>query len=251
MKFTVLTLFPNVVQEYIHTSIVTNAINKNLVQVEVVDLRNFGKGKRRNVDDTVYGGGAGMVITVSVLDEAISSLNIDSNTKIIYLSPKGKTLNQDIVKEYSKTTSHIVLICGHYEGVDERIFQLYDIEQVSIGDYVLTGGELAGLVLIDSITRIIPGVLSDGSAENETFENYLLEEEQYTKPLEYKGLKVPDILVSGNHKLIDEYRIEQRIYSTYKLRPDLLQKYIENNNLNENYIKNIVAKKEGNKNGYN
>jgi len=251
MKFTVLTLFPNVIKEYKDTSIRSNAISDNLVEIDVVDLRNFGKGKRRNVDDTVYGGGAGMVITVPVLDEALSSLNIDSDTKIIYLSPKGKTLNQNIVKDYSINTSHIVLICGHYEGVDERILELYDIEQVSIGDYILTGGELAALVLIDSITRLLPGVLSIGSAENETFENYLLEEEQYTKPLEYKGIKVPDILVSGNHKAVDEYRLEQRIYSTYKLRPDLLQKYIENNNLNENYIKDIITKKEGNKNGYN
>lgn len=251
MKFTILTLFPNVIKEYIDTSIISNAINDNLVEVDIVDLRNFGKGKRRNVDDTVYGGGAGMVITVPVLDESLSSLNIDSDTKIIYLSPKGKTLNQNIVKDYSINTSHIVLICGHYEGVDERIFELYNIEQVSIGDYILTGGELAALVLLDSIIRVIPGVLSIGSAENETFENYLLEEEQYTKPLEYKGLRVPDILVSGNHKAVDEYRLEQRIYSTYKLRPDLLQKYIESNNLNESYIKDIITKKEGNKNGYN
>lgn len=251
MKFTVLTLFPNVIKEYIDTSIISNAISNKLVEIDIVDLRNFGKGKRRNVDDTVYGGGAGMVITVPVLDEALSSLNIESNTKILYLSPKGKTLNQSIAKEYSTNTSHIVLICGHYEGVDERIFELYNIKQVSIGDYILTGGELAALVLIDSITRLVPGVLSIGSAENETFENYLLEEEQYTKPLEYKGLKVPDVLVSGNHKAVDEYRLEQRIYSTYKLRPDLLQKYIESNNLNENYIKDIITKKEGNKNGYN
>lgn len=160
MKFTVLTLFPNVINEYIDTSIISNAIKNKLVDIQVVDLRNFGKGKRRNVDDTVYGGGAGMVITVPVLDEALASLNIKSDTRIVYLSPKGKILNQSIAKEYMKDTSHIVLICGHYEGVDERIFKLYDIEQVSIGDYIITGGELACLVVIDSVTRLIPGVLS-------------------------------------------------------------------------------------------
>jgi len=161
MKFTVLTLFPNVIKEYIDTSIISQAVKKQLVDIDVIDLRNFGKGKRKNVDDTVYGGGAGMVITVPVLDEALDSLNLESDTKIVYLSPKGRTLNQNIVKDYSVSFSHIVLICGHYEGVDERIFDLYKIEQVSIGDFILTGGELASLVLIDSITRLIPGVLSN------------------------------------------------------------------------------------------
>lgn len=250
MKFTIITLFPNIVQEYINTSIISNAIKKDILQVEVVDLRNFGKGKRRNTDDTVYGGGTGMVLTVPVLDKALSSINLD-NAKIIYLSPKGRTFTQNVAKEYAQNCEHIVLICGHYEGVDERIFKLYNIYEVSIGDYVLTGGELPALAILDSVARLIPGVLKQEAVSNETFEAGLLEEAQYTKPLEYKGLKVPDILVSGNHELVNEYRLEDRIYTTYLKRPDMLKKYIEHNKLNTEKIKQIVAKKEGKQNGYN
>ena len=250
MKFTIITLFPNVIQEYINTSIISNAIKKDILQIEIGDLRNFGKGKRRNTDDTVYGGGTGMVLTVPVLDKALSSINLD-NAKIIYLSPKGKTFTQDVAKEYAKNCEHIVLICGHYEGVDERIFKLYDICEVSIGDYVLTGGELPALAILDSVARLTPGVLKQDAVSNETFEAGLLEEAQYTKPLEYKGLKVPDILVSGNHELVNEYRLEDRIYTTYLKRPDMLTKYIEHNKLNKEKIKQIVAKKEGKQNGYN
>lgn len=250
MKFTIITLFPNVVQEYISTSIISNAINKGKVEVQVVDLRQFGKGKRRNTDDTVYGGGSGMVITVPVLDKALNSIDL-TNAKIIYLSPKGKRFTQSIAQTYAKECEHIVLICGHYEGVDERIFSLYEIHELSLGDFILTGGEIPALAVMDSVVRLIPGVLKQDATSNESFESDLLEEAQYTKPDEYKGLKVPEILTSGNHELVAKYRLEDKIYTTYLKRPDLLEKYIEKNKLNKEEIMKIVAKKEGKQNGYN
>ncbi len=245
MKFTIVTLFPSVINEYISTSIISKAQAKNLVQIDIVDLRLFGKGSRRNVDDTVYGGGDGMVITVPVLDEALASIEGIEKAHIIYLSPKGKVLNQNICKNYVEH-EHIVLIAGHYEGIDERIFSLYNINELSIGDYVLTGGELPALVVLDSITRLIPGVIKEGSTQNESFEENLLEEPQYTKPEKYKGLKVPEILLSGNHGKIYEYRYEEKLYQTLKKRPDLFKRYINENKLDINKINEIITKKEGN-----
>ncbi|MBQ8042775.1 MAG: tRNA (guanosine(37)-N1)-methyltransferase TrmD [Clostridia bacterium] len=245
MKFTIITLFPSVINEYISTSIISKAQAKNLVQIEVIDLRHFGKGSRRNVDDTVYGGGDGMVITVPVLDEALGSIEGIEDAHIIYLSPKGKVLNQQMSQSYLKH-EHIVLIAGHYEGIDERIFSLYNIHEVSIGDYVLTGGELPALTLLDSITRLIPGVIKEGSKSNESLDNFLLEEPQYTKPEEYKGLKVPEILLSGNHGKIAEYRHEEKLYQTLNKRPDLFKRYINENKLDINKINEIITKKEGN-----
>lgn len=245
MKFTIITLFPNVIKEYISTSIISKAQDKNLVEIEIVDLRQFGKGSRRNVDDTVYGGGDGMVITAPVLDEALASVNGIDKAHIIYLSPKGRVLNQEMSKSFLEY-EHIVLIAGHYEGIDERIFSLYNIHELSIGDYVLTGGELPVLVLLDNLTRLIPGVIKAGSSKNESFEGLLLEEPQYTKPEEYKGLKVPEILLSGNHGKIDEYRYEEKLYQTLNKRPDLFKRYINENKLDINKINEIITKKEGN-----
>lgn len=245
MKFTIITLFPSVIKEYISSSIISNAQKKNLVAIDVVDLRQFGKGARRNVDDTVYGGGDGMVITAPVLDQALSSIENIEKAHIIYLSPKGKVYNQTLISTYTNY-EHIVLIAGHYEGIDERIFSLYNIEELSIGDYVLTGGELPALVILDSITRAIPNVIKEGSFKNESFENDLLEEAQYTKPEEYKGLKVPEVLLSGNHKLIDEYRYEDRLYQTVTKRPDLFKRYLNKNKVNIETINKIITKKEGN-----
>ena len=245
MKFTIITLFPSVINEYISTSIISRAQDKKLVEINVVDLRQFGIGTRRNVDDTVYGGGNGMVITVPVLDQALSSLEDIDDAHIIYLSPKGKVLKQEMSNDMLQY-EHIVLIAGHYEGIDERIFSLYNIHELSIGDYVLTGGELPALVALDSITRLIPGVIKDGSKQNESFGNLLLEEPQYTKPEEYKGLKVPEILLSGNHGKIDEYRYEEKLYQTLNKRPDLFKRYINENKLDINKINEIITKKEGN-----
>ena len=228
MKITILTLFPNVIKEYISTSIIKKAIDKELVNINIVDLREFGIGDRRNVDDTVYGGGDGMVIRVDILDKAINHIkkSSDKDLDIIYLSPKGKVLTQEASIKIANENKDMLLIAGHYEGIDERIFKLHKIKEISIGDYVLTGGELPALVLLDTVTRLIPGVIKEGSSRNESHTDYLLEEPQYTKPQEYNGLKVPEILLSGNHEKIAEYRLNEKLKETNSKRPDLLNKYM-------------------------
>lgn len=228
MTITVLTLFPNVIKEYISTSIIKKAIEKELVNINIVDLREFGIGDRRNVDDTVYGGGDGMVIRVDILDKAISHIKETTNKDldIIYLSPKGKVLTQETSIKIANENKDMLLLAGHYEGIDERIFKLHNIKEISIGDYVLTGGELPALVLIDTVVRLIPGVIKEGSSKNESHTDYLLEEPQYTKPQEYKELTVPEILLSGNHEKIAEYRLNEKLKETNSKRPDLLNKYM-------------------------
>lgn len=203
IKFTIVTLFPNLLNEFKETSIIKKAVTTGKVLIDIVDLRAFGVGKRRNVDDTVYGGGTGMVITVPVLDEALSSIvqndvNKLYENKIIYMSPKGKVLNQKFASKFAnvdKDTNYI-LLCGHYEGIDERIFSLYDILEISIGDYVLTGGEVPAMAFVDTVTRLVSGVLKDDATIYESHTSNVLEEPQYTKPFEYKGLKVPEVLLS-------------------------------------------------------
>lgn len=197
-----------------------------------------------------------MVITVPVLDSALQSIeDINSErTLIVYMSPKGDVLKQSMADKLSGLYTHIVIICGHYEGIDERIFSLYKIQEISIGDYVLTGGELAALALIDSVTRLIPMVIDKDSKHNETFLDDLLEEPQYTKPEEYNGLKVPEVLLSGNHKKIEEFRYLERLYLTYKRRPDLYTLHLnqldnEQKQITENKINQIVNEKEGKQNG--
>ena len=204
IKFTVITLFPDIINEFKNTSIIKKAIDDNKVEFDVIDLRTFGVGKRRNVDDTVYGGGTGMIITVPVLDKALEfTLNSEPNSKyentsIIYMSPKGRVFSQKVAKEYAdiKIPTHYVIICGHYEGIDNRIFSLYDITEISIGDYILTGGEIPAMVFADGVIRLVDGVLKEDATYLESHTNNLLEEPQYTKPYEYKSLKVPDILIS-------------------------------------------------------
>lgn len=203
IKFTVVTLFPELLNEFKATSIIKKAIDSKKVLIDIVDLREFGVGKRRNVDDTVYGGGTGMVITVPVLDKALNSVvtnevNKSYENKIIYMSPKGKVLNQSLAKEFAKVENNInyIVLCGHYEGIDERIFSLYDILEISIGDYVLTGGEVPAMAFIDTVTRLINGVLKDDATIYESHIDNMLEQPQYTKPFEYKGIKVPEVLLS-------------------------------------------------------
>ncbi len=203
IKFTIVTLFPNLLNEFKETSIIKKAVTTGKVLIDIVDLRAFGVGKRRNVDDTVYGGGTGMVITVPVLDEALSSIvqndvNKLYENKIIYMSPKGNVLNQKFASKFAnvdKDTNYI-LLCGHYEGIDERIFSLYDILEISIGDYILTGGEVPAMAFVDTVTRLVSGVLKDDATIYESHTSNVLEEPQYTKPFEYKGLKVPEVLLS-------------------------------------------------------
>jgi len=221
MRFDVLTLFPEMF-ECLKRSIIGKAIEKRIIDVNLVNIRNFSKDKHKKVDDTPYGGGAGMVIRPDIVYDAYKSIKTD-NAKVIYLSPKGTKLNQKKVVELSKE-EHIILLCGHYEGIDQRVINEIVDEEISIGDYVLTGGEIPAMVLIDSISRHIDGVISKESIEEESFSNGLLEYPQYTRPEEFHNIKVPEVLISGHHENIRKWRQEKSIEITKKKRPDLFEK---------------------------
>jgi len=193
MKFDVLTLFPEMFSS-LNESIIGRATDKNLIEVNLTNIRDFSKDKHKKVDDTPYGGGAGMVIRPDVVYDAYESVK-DENAKVIHMSPKGTVLNQEKVKQLSKE-KHLIIICGHYEGIDQRVIDEIVDEEISIGDYVLTGGELPAMVLIDSVSRYVEGVLSEESTKEESFSNNLLEYPQYTRPEEFRGRKVPEVLVS-------------------------------------------------------
>lgn len=220
MKFDVLTLFPEMF-ESMKCSVIGKAIEKNLIQLNVVNIRDFSKDKHKKVDDTPYGGGAGMILRPDVVYDAYSSIKTE-DAKVIYLSPKGRTLNQEKVKELSKE-KHLILLCGHYEGIDQRVLDTIVDEEISIGDYVLTGGELPAMVLMDTVSRYIEGVLTKESIEEESFSNGLLEYPQYTRPEVFLGKKIPEILTSGHHEKIKEWRREQSVVLTKQNRPDLLK----------------------------
>lgn len=228
MKIDVLTLFPEMFSA-IKESIIGRAINNKLIDLNLINIRDFSKDKHKHVDDTPYGGGAGMIMKADVVYNAYNSINDKENAKVIYLTPKGKTLNQQIVKNLSKE-KHLILLCGHYEGIDQRVLDKIVDEEISVGDYVLTGGELPAMILIDSVSRYVKGVLSEGSTDEESFSNNLLEYPQYTRPLEFEGEKVPEVLISGNHQEIEKWRQEQSLIETLKKRKDLL---------NEDQIKSI------------
>ncbi len=220
MKFSVLTLFPEMF-EMLNTSIIGRAIEKKIITLEVVNIRDFSKNKHKKVDDTPYGGGAGMVMMPDVVYDAYESVKT-KDSKLIYLSPQGKTLNQEKVKDLSKE-KHLILLCGHYEGIDQRILDEIVDEEISIGDYVLTGGELPSMVLIDSVSRYVEGVLNKESREEESFANdNLLEYPQYTRPEEFHGMQVPEVLKSGNHQNIEKWRKEKSLEITKIKRPDLI-----------------------------
>ncbi len=220
MKFDVLTLFPEMF-ESMKCSVIGKAIEKNLIQLNVVNIRDFSKDKHKKVDDTPYGGGAGMILRPDVIYDAYSSIKTE-DAKVIYLSPKGRTLNQEKVKKLSKE-KHLILLCGHYEGIDQRVLDTIVDEEISIGDYVLTGGELPAMVLMDTVSRYIEGVLTKESIEEESFSNGLLEYPQYTRPEVFLGKKIPEILTSGHHEKIKEWRREQSVVLTKQNRPDLLK----------------------------
>lgn len=222
MKFDVLTLFPQMFQS-LKESVIGKAIEKELIDINLINIRDFSKDKHKKVDDTPYGGGAGMVIRPDVVYDAYNSIEKKEEAKVIYLSPQGKVLNQQKVESLSKE-KHIILLCGHYEGIDQRVIDEIVDEEISIGDYVLTGGELPAMVLIDSVSRYIEGVLSESSTEEESFSNGMLEYPQYTRPEEFLGMKVPEILKSGHHGNIKKWRTEQSIKITGEKRPDLLKK---------------------------
>ena len=222
MKFTTLTLFPDFIDSIKDYSIIRRAIENNLISVESVNIRDFAINKHGQVDDYPYGGGQGMVMMVEPVYKAIESVKKE-NSYVVFLSPQGKVLSQEIVKDLSKK-EHIVLLCGHYEGIDERIIENYIDEEISIGDYVLTGGEIPAMVLIDSVSRMIDGVLASKEAyEDESHMDGLLEYPQYTRPKEFNGHIVPDVLLSGNHQEIEKYRHEMSILQTKKKRPDLFK----------------------------
>ena len=220
MIFSILTLFPEMF-EGIKQSIIGKAIEKNLIEVNLVNIRDFSKDKHKKVDDTPYGGGAGMVLKPDVVYDAYTSIKSD-NAKVIYLSPKGKTLNQKKVKELAKE-NHIILLCGHYEGIDQRVLDEIVDEEISIGDYVLTGGEIPAMVLIDSVSRYVEGVINNESVEEESFSNGVLEYPQYTRPEIFLNKKVPEVLLSGHHENIRKWREEQALEVTRHNRPDLLE----------------------------
>jgi len=221
MKFDVLTLFPEMF-ESLKYSIIGRAVENDLININLINIRDFSKDKHKKVDDTVYGGGAGMLIKPDVVYDAYKSLDIKS-AKVIYLSPQGKTLNQNMVESLSKE-EHLILLCGHYEGIDQRVLDEIVDEEISIGDYVLTGGELPAMVLLESVSRYVDGVLTSDSIKDESFSNGLLEYPQYTKPETFLDKKVPDVLLSGHHSNIDKWRRMQSLKTTLEKRPELLEK---------------------------
>jgi tRNA (guanine37-N1)-methyltransferase len=221
MKITFITLFPEIFSPVLDSSILGRAQQKKLVEYETVNIRDFGVGSHKTVDDTPYGGGVGMVIRADVLAEAVKSVKT-KNSKIILMSASGISYNQAKARQYLKL-EHLIIICGHYEGVDQRFIDHYVDEEISVGDYVLTGGEVPAMVIADSITRLIPGVLvKEEATKNESFENNLLEHPHYTRPVEFEGETVPEVLTSGDHKKIDLWRQNESIRKTKENRPDLI-----------------------------
>lgn len=228
MNYHVLTLFPEMVLNGLHTSIIGRAAEKGLLSIEAIDIREYSTDKHRHVDDAPYGGGAGMVMQPMPICDAYDALCEKTGRKprVIYMTPQGKVFNQNIAQELAMEED-LVFLCGHYEGIDERALELIATDYLSIGDYVLTGGELPAMVMIDCISRLIPGVLNnETSAEFESFQDGLLEYPQYTRPPEYRGLRVPEVLLSGHHKNIEAWRREQSIKRTLERRPDLLKEAV-------------------------
>ncbi len=225
MHFHILTLFPEMVLGGLNTSITGRAMEKGLISVDAINIRDYSQDKHRHVDDYPYGGGAGMVMQPGPVCDAYEALaaRTGKRPRVIYLTPQGRVLNQKIAEELAKEED-LVLLCGHYEGIDERALELIVTDYLSIGDYVLTGGELPAMVLIDCVSRLVPGVLNnESSAEFESFHDNLLEYPQYTRPENFRGLTVPPVLLSGHHQKIDAWRRERSIERTLRRRPDLLK----------------------------
>ncbi len=222
MKISVITLFPEVFEPILNSSILKRAQKKSLVEFELINLRDFGEGRHQVVDGRPYGGGPGMLFRADILAKAISSI-VNRKSYIVLTSASGKPYKQAKAREFSKI-DHLIIVCGHYEGVDQRFIDKYVDEEISVGDFVLTGGEIPAMVIIDSITRLIPGVLEKPEAvENESFTENLLEGPQYTRPEVFEGKKVPKVLLSGNHAEIAKWRKASSLQKTKKIRPDLLK----------------------------
>ena len=241
MKFNVLTLFPEMFSA-LDESIIGRGKEKGLIDINLINIRDFSKNKHKKVDDTPYGGGAGMVMEPTVVYDAYCSVK-EPNVKVIYMSPQGKTLNQQMVQDLAKE-ENIILLCGHYEGIDQRVIDEIVDEEISIGDYVLTGGELPAMVLIDSVSRYVEGVLKEDSVQEESFTDGLLEYPQYTRPEVFLGKRVPEVLLSGHHENIKKWRRNQSIINTYLKRPDLL-KEIKLSDKEQNMLSEYKNLKEG------
>ena len=229
MKFYILTLFPEMIENVLGTSIIGRAVDRGLISYEAINIRDFTLDKHKKVDDYPYGGGAGMVMQAQPIYDAWESAarRADGPVRTVYLTPQGETFSQAKAKELA-LEENLILLCGHYEGVDERVLEEIVTDYISIGDYVLTGGELPAMVVIDAVSRLVPGVLNNKeSAETESFENGLLEYPQYTRPVEFEGMRVPDILLSGHHGNVDAWRLEKSVERTKKYRPDLYEAYVK------------------------
>ncbi|MDD6872825.1 MAG: tRNA (guanosine(37)-N1)-methyltransferase TrmD [Clostridiales bacterium] len=224
MKIKVLTIFPEMLRPMLEASILGRAIEEGLIEVELIDIRPFSELKHKNTDDYPFGGGPGMVMLAQPIVDAVEACTKDGfHGKRLYLSPRGRTFDQAMAEELARD-GELLLLCGHYEGVDQRAIDLVIDEEVSIGDYVLTGGELGALVIIDAVSRLIPGVLgSDESSQDESFSSGLLEYPQYTRPREYRGLAVPDVLLSGDHAKINRWRRDRALELTWRRRPEMLK----------------------------
>ena len=229
MKIHIMTLFPGMFDNFLRESLIGKAIEKKLLEVDIVNIRDYSKSKSGSVDDYVYGGGSGMLMQVDPIVSCHRDICKGRDIKTYYLSPRGRLFNQEMARNMV-VDDEIIFICGHYEGIDERAIELTKAIEISIGDYVLTGGELPCMIVVDTVARFVKGVLSnEESTSDESFMNGLLEYPQYTRPSEYEGLKVPEILLSGDHAKVDEWRLEKSLELTKKNRPDLYEKYINKN----------------------
>lgn len=220
MKITVLTLFPNMFDGFLSESIIKRAREKGIVDIELVNFRDYTPLKNGQVDDSIYGGGPGMLLRCEPIFECLDAVRTQ-NSLVVMLTPDGKTFDQTCAREFAEV-EHLILLCGHYEGFDERIKTIVDV-QLSIGDFILTGGEAPAMAIIDAVTRLLPGAIREESLDSEAFEDGLLDYPSYTKPSEYRGLSVPEVLLSGDHAKIDAWREKMRLEKTKEKRPDLLE----------------------------
>ncbi len=231
MRIDVVTVFPKILQEPLNESILKQGQKRTGLEINLLDLRDFTTDKHRTVDDTPYGGGPGMVFKPEPLFRVLESMTqeepANAERRIIFPSPQGKLFSQELAEEMSRQ-QHLVFICGHYKAVDQRVIDTWVTDEISVGDFILSGGEIPVLLMIDAVVRLIPGVLGDiESAQTDSFQNFLLDCPYYTRPEEYRGLKVPEVLLSGHHEKIEKWRLEQRIERTRSRRPDLYRKYVE------------------------
>lgn len=246
MNYHVLTLFPEMIESGLNTSIIGRAAEKGLLSIEAIDIRKYTDNKHGKVDDYPYGGGAGMVMQAQPVYDAYQALKsrMSAIPRVIYMTPQGRVFDQNLAEELSQE-EELVFLCGHYEGIDERVLEEIVTDYVSIGDYVLTGGELPAMVMIDAVSRLVPGVLNnEESAQTESFHDYLLEHPHYSRPAEWMGHKVPDVLLSGHHANIEKWRREQSVMRTLERRPDLLEKakkegYLTKKDLQ--FLQNLLA----------